>query len=111
MGNDLKQFEARPLIRFLAGLTCVVFVLGAVAAAFPGIVPEPVPPGFYEKPSYLGAIIMLWGATFFGIIAATGRFDSGRSKKNRLLLAARKFVSGQSTLEQYGAETRQLLGN
>ena len=105
MASDLKQPKARPVFRWLAGLTCPVFAIMAVVIAFPGVV------GFAEKPSYFFAMIMLWGALVFGPIAATGRVDGIHNDQMRLLLAAKKYVSGKITLEEYGAETKRLLGD
>jgi len=55
-----------------------VFLVMVVACVFPAL-------GVVDKPEYFGAALFLWGAVFFGAIAATGRFDS--IKKSGLLRA------------------------
>jgi hypothetical protein len=83
MVNHLKQSEARPLFRWLAGLASLVMAMIAVPLAFPGVV------GSDGKPNYPLAWIMLLGV-LGGAITATGRWKSSRSKQMGSLLAAKK---------------------
>ena len=91
------------MFRWLAGLTCSVFVLMAIMTAFPQFV------GWEGKSSFLLAALFAWGAVVFGSIAATGRFEAGGKQRLQLLLAARKYVDGQMTLEEYGSRTKEIL--
>ena len=97
-----KQPDARPVFRWLAGLTCPVFLLMAIVTAFPQLV------GWDNESSIWGAVLSFWGAIFFGSIAATGKFETGAKQRLQLLLAAKKYVDGQITLEEYGSRTKEI---
>jgi hypothetical protein len=90
---------------WLGAFTACFFVIYSFIIAFPGVV------GLDRYPIIVAAmpiaLPMLLLAFFLGTIAAT-RLGSDRNKEMRLLLAAKKYLSGQMTLEQYGAETKQL---
>jgi hypothetical protein len=86
-----------------------VFVALAVLLAFPGVV------GWGNKPEYVLAAFYLWGAIFFGTIAATGRWDTTGRKRaewkrmTMLAIAAKKYVAGEISLDEYGSQTKQIL--
>lgn len=101
--NDVKRTDARPVFRLLAGITCPVFVFMGVISAFPGIV------GFGDEPSYFIATMFLWGGIFFGVIAATGRFEMGLGNRIQIFQCAGKYVSGEITLEEFGSQTKKIL--
>ena len=103
MVNEPKKLDTRPVFRWLAGLTCPVFVALAVLLAFPGVV------GWGNKPEYVLAAFYLWGAIFFGTIAATGRWDTTGRKRAELAIAAKKYVAGEISLDEYGSQTKQIL--
>jgi hypothetical protein len=103
MVNEPKKLDARPVFRWLAGLTCPVFLASAVVAAFPAVV------GSADKPDYLLAGFFLWGTILFGTIAATGRVDTAGSKRAKVMIAATKYVAGEITLDEYGSHTKQIL--
>ena len=98
-----KKRDARPVFRWLAGFTCPVFLVMFVACAFPTV-------GFADKPEYFSAVLFFWGALFFGTVAATGRFDTGWNKQFQLAIAAKKYAEGEITLDEYGSQTKQILG-
>jgi hypothetical protein len=102
MSSKERQPDARPVFRWLAALTCPVFVLMAIITAFPQLVGE-------GKSSFLLAALFAWGAVFFGSIAATGKYETDGKQRHQLLLAAKKHVDGQTTLEEYSARTKEIL--
>lgn len=104
MENEPKKLHARPIFRWLAGLTCPVFLALAVSLAFPEVV------GGGDKPQFLLAALMLWGAFFFGTIAATGRWDTPGRKRLELEIAAKKYLAGEITLDEYGSQTKRITG-
>jgi hypothetical protein len=91
---------------WLGAFTACIFVVSSFIIVFPGVV------GLDRHPTIVAAMPMALSmfllALFLGTLAAT-RLGSDRNKEMRLLLAAKKYVSDQMTLEQYGAETKQLL--
>ena len=97
-----KQPDARPVFRWLAGLTCPVFLLMAVITAYPPLV------GWDDESNLFIAVVFFWGAIFFGSIAATGKFETGGKQRLQLFLAAKKYVDGQITLEEYGSRTKEI---
>jgi hypothetical protein len=108
MNEGAKQSEARPIFRWLAGLTCPFFLGAAIFAGYYGIRDA------IDKPQEtLGLLVLplllLWGAVFFGVIAATGKFTSGRGTQVTLIAAAKKYAAGQMTLEEYGSLTKDII--
>jgi hypothetical protein len=103
MVNEPKKLDARPVFRWLAGLTCPVFLAMAVLSAFPGV------GGLGDKPQYSIAALFLWGAFFFGTIAARGRVYNPGSERAELAIAAKKYVAGEISLDEYGSQTKQIL--
>ncbi len=104
MVTEPRKLDARPIFRWLAGLTCPVFLVLAVLLAFPTVV------GWGDKPAYLSAALFLWGAFFFGTIAATGRWDTTGRKRVELAIAAKQYLAGEITLDEYGLLTKQIMG-
>ena len=103
MSNDEKKSDARPVFRWLAGLSALAFLLTAAVAAFPGLF------ALDEEPNIWLAVFILWGAIMFGTVARTGSMPKGRKVQMKLYLAARKYASGQMSLEEYGSFTKKLL--
>ena len=99
MSSKEEQPDARPVFRWLAGFTCPVFVLMTIMQLV----------GWEGKSSFLLAALFAWGAVFFGSIAATGKSGTGGKQRLQLLSAARKYVDGQMTLEEYGSRTKEIL--
>ena len=100
-----KSSEARPVFRYLAGATCPVFVLMAVITAFPQLV------GMDTRPEWMGAVLFAWGALFFGTIALKGKIEPIARQRLLVFAAARKFVAGTITLEEFGSQTSAILGH
>ena len=105
MAPKEKQPDIGPVVRWLAGLICLVFVPMAVIAAFPRLV------GVDEESSILGVFVFAWAAFVFGSIAATGNVGNGGKRRRELLVAAKKYADGQLTLEEYGSRTKEILGD
>jgi hypothetical protein len=107
MARVEQQKDARPLFRWLAGLTAPVFLITAFIAWFPGLV------NLEEEPSFFMGAIMAWGAVVFTSIAATGklkRIDAEqRGRQHKLFAAASRYAAGEMTLEEYGTITQRLL--
>ena len=103
MNEAPKQPAARPVFRWLAALTCPVFVVMAIVSAF-GVLDE------NKKPDFWHATLFAWGAIFFGSVAATGKFETGVRQRLQLLVAAKKYADGEMSLEEYGSRTREILG-
>ena len=100
-----KQPDARPMYRWLAGISVPVFVLLAVFAAFPQII------GDDEGGSVAFAVLFIWGAICFAVVAITGRFPSSGKERLQLFIAAKKYVDGEMTLDEYGTRTKEILGS
>lgn len=103
-GNEPK-IDARPVFRWLAGLSALACLLTAIFLAFPDVL------GQQEDPSIAMAVFMLWATAMFAVIAYTGALPKGQATQRQLLLAANKYVSGQMSLEEYGSFTKELLEN
>jgi hypothetical protein len=103
MVTESGKRDARPVFRWLAGLTCPVFLVMAVLIAFPQLI------GWGDKPNYLFAALFIWGAYFFGTVAATGRWDDSGRKRAALEIAAKKYLAREITLDEYGSQTKQIL--
>ena len=104
MTNDERKSDARPVFRWLAGLSALACLLLIPIIAFPGVF------NIDEEPNLWLAVFFLWGTIMFGVIAFTGSLPKGRKAQMQLYLAARKYTSGQMTLEEYGSFTKKLLG-
>jgi hypothetical protein len=104
MANEPKNLDARPVFRWLAGITCPVFLVMAVFLVFPSL-------GFTEKPELLLAGLFLWSAFFFGSVATKGRFDylSRQSIQSQLAIAAKKYAAGEITLDEYGSQSKLIM--
>jgi hypothetical protein len=63
-----RKPELRSVFRWLAAISCPFFVVAAAVTAFPQII------GGSNQPSFVLAVLLLWGGMLFGSIAATGRF-------------------------------------
>ena len=98
-----QKLTARPIFRWLAGFSCLVFVLAAVTSAFPGLL------GFNDEPSFAMALSLLSGAVCFASIAASGRLPNGAKQRLQLHLCATKYSNGNMTLDEYGATTKEIL--
>ncbi len=98
-----RKLAARPIFRWLAGFSCLVFVLAAVTSAFPGLF------RFNNEPSSAMALFLLSGATCFASIAASGRLPSSGKQRLQLHICATKYVLGKISLEDYGASTKEIL--
>lgn len=105
--TDQPKLQARPVFRWLAALTCPVFLLAAVWSAFPGLL------HLNDPPSIGMMLLFLWGGFYFALVAATGRgtgFNRGQLLQVvELHKAAQQYVAGQMTLEEYGSRTKELL--
>ena len=102
MPSNRKQ-PARAIFRWLAGFSCLVFVLVAITSAFPGLL------GFNDEPSFAMALSLLSGAVCLASIAASGRLPSGAKQRFQLHLLATRYASGNMTLDEYGATTKEIL--
>ena len=102
MNETPKQPPARPIFRWLAAITIPVFVVMAVVSAF-GILDA------NGKPDLWSTLLFTWGAIFFGSIAATGKFETGRKQRLQLFIAAKKYADDEITLEEYGSRTKELM--
>jgi hypothetical protein len=91
------------MFRWLAGFSCLFFVLVAITSAFPGLL------GFNDEPSFAMALSLLSGAVCFASIAASGRLPSGAKQRLQLHLCATKYSNGNMTLDEYGATTKEIL--
>jgi len=67
MKSDPNKPQTRQLFRWLAGLSCPFFFVAAIATAFPQIF------GGNGEPSFLLAVLLLWGGVLFATIASTGK--------------------------------------
>jgi hypothetical protein len=103
MNEAPKQSEARPILAWLAGLTCTVYLVLAFVSAFPSILDAT------KKPQPLLAFFFVWAAFGFGIIGSTGKLQGGRATPAKLIAAARKYAAGQMTLEEYGSVTKDII--
>ena len=65
--------------------------------------------GGNEEPSFLFAFLFAWNAFFFGTIAATGRFETSGTQRQQLFMAAKEFVDGEMTLDEYGSRTKDIM--
>jgi hypothetical protein len=103
---DQANSQARPVFRWLAGLTCPVFFVMALWATFPGVFHLDEPPSIWLM------FVFLWSGFYFAFIAATGRGTgptSQRGLQRELEAAAHKYASGQMSLEEYGSVTKEIL--
>jgi len=82
------------MFRWLAGFSCLFFVLVAITSAFPGLL------GFNDEPSFVMALSLLSGAVCFASIAASGRLPSGAKQRLQLHLCATKYSNGNMTLDE-----------
>jgi hypothetical protein len=51
----------------------------------------------------------VWGAVLFGSIAAAGRMETSGKQRLQLLIAAKKYVDGEMTLDEYGSRSKEIL--
>jgi len=102
MRETPQQPDARPIFRWLAAITIPAFVAMAIVSAL-GIL------GANGKPDFVFAGLFLWGAIFFGSIAATGKLETGGKKRLQLFIAARKYADDEITLEEYGSRTKDIM--
>ena len=103
MSNDEKKSDARPVFRWLAGLSGLACLLMVPVVAFPGAF------SMDDEPSFLMALFFLWVAMMFGTVTFTGSLPKGRKAQMKLYLAAKRYASEQMSLEEYGSFTKKLL--
>lgn len=102
MNEKPNQPAARPIFRWLAAIATPVFVVMAFVALF-GILDA------NGKPDVFMTMFFTYGAGMFGSIAATGRFESSVTKPFQLFAAAKKYADGETSLEEYGARTKEIM--
>lgn len=100
-----KQRSARPVFRYLAGAVCPVFVLLAALTAFPQLF------GWDAESDWLGTTLLIWGGLFFGTILIKGKIEPIARQRLLVFVAARKYVAGTITIEEFGSRTRAILGD
>ena len=98
MKKAAKRSKARPIFRWLAGLTCLVYLLPMI---------------FGETMSIFDSLFVWVPFIIFGAIAVTGYLPGGRDAQDKVQLtaAAQEYAAGQMTLEEYGSVTKDIISS
>ena len=104
--GERSPLVARPIFRWLAGISSAACILTAVFFFFPQLFGDS---GETDIPV---AVMMLWCAFILGSITVSGQLP-GRVGKQRLkiFLAAKQYDAGDITLEEYASRTKHILNN
>jgi uncharacterized membrane protein YfcA len=94
----------RPVIRSIIGITCAMFSPYWCKVSFPAAAAWGNIPG-HEIPELLFLFVL-----FFGTIAATVRWVRTGNIEWKLAIAAKRYASGAITLEDYGLQSKQIMG-
>jgi hypothetical protein len=95
MSGGTRKPQVRLVVRLLSGLMCLVCAWGGIQYI-----------GENWPPDRDLAVVLLGLAVFLGYVAVTG---VRRTVQAELLEAAKKYVAGQITLEEYASLTRELV--
>ena len=104
MATPTKKPKTRPP-RWLNNLLNAFLVILAAYFAFPQLF------GSNDEPSYDMVVVSLCFAVA-SVAANYGRkSEDRRSKEQELVHAATEFAAGKITLEEYGSQTKKILGD
>ena len=104
--NPRKTEKARTLFRAAAGLMAIGLIYFALVQGFPQLF------GISDEPSLPMMFFFGFAGVSFGTIALTGYSMAERGQRNRSLQeAAMKYCNGEITLEEYGQQTKLILGD
>ena len=104
MANKLKVPTFRAIVRTIIGLICAMWSPYWIEVAFPAAL------AWYNTPGNEILGLSLLVVLFFSIIAATVRWVRVGNIELRLVAAAKQYASGAITLDEYGLQSKQILG-
>jgi len=105
MFDKLKTPYLRAIIRSVVGFQCAIWSPYWIKVAFPAAA------AWRGKPENGLFALFLLAVLFFATIAATVFWVRSGNREWRLMFLARKFALGAITLDQYGLQTKQLIGS
>ena len=104
MTHEKYSADARPIFRIFAFTLAVPMVCLGLLQMFPSLL------GRNDDPQFGSAFVLLFGGLTFLSLAITGQINKTGKLRTKLHLAAMKYASGDITLDEYGKQTKEILG-